>query len=86
MLRFVHYGVDALTQGVINTRIDGLPVRVYSLAKTIADCRKYRKRIRPNLALQPLDECIVQRKYSLERLRHFAAGKKALAPPVLFPY
>ena len=50
LLRFVRFGGDALTQGVINTRIDGVPVRVYSLAKTVADCLKYRKRIRPNLA------------------------------------
>ena len=50
LLRFVRFGGDALTQGVINTRIDGVPVRVYSVAKTVADCLKDRKRIRPNLA------------------------------------
>jgi predicted transcriptional regulator of viral defense system len=72
LMRFVRFGGCALTQGVINTRIDGVPVRVYSLAKTVADCLKYRKRIRPNLALQALEECIVQQKCSIERLRHFA--------------
>jgi predicted transcriptional regulator of viral defense system len=72
LLRLVRFGGDALTQGVISTRIDGVPVRVHSLAKTIVDCLKYRKRIHPNLALQALEECIVQRKCSLERLRHFA--------------
>jgi hypothetical protein len=45
---------------------------INSLAKTLADCLKYRNRIRANLAQQALDECIVQRKCSLERLRHFA--------------
>ena len=72
LLRFVRFGGAALTQGVINTRIDGVPVRVYSVAKTVADCLKYRKRIRPNLAQLALEECIVQRKCSIERLRHFA--------------
>jgi predicted transcriptional regulator of viral defense system len=72
LLRFVRFGGDALTQGVINTRIDGVPVRVYSVAKTLADCLKYRTRIRPNLAQQALEECIVHRKCSIERLRHFA--------------
>jgi predicted transcriptional regulator of viral defense system len=72
LLRFVRFGGNALTQGVINTRIDGVPIRVYSLAKTVADCLKYRKRIRPDLAQQALKECIVHGKCSIERLRHFA--------------
>lgn len=72
LLRFVRFGGKALTQGVINTRIDGVPVRVYSVAKTVADCLKYRKRIRPNLAQEALEEWIVHRKCSVERLRHFA--------------
>jgi predicted transcriptional regulator of viral defense system len=65
LLRFVRFGGDALTQGVINTRIDGVPVRVYSVAKTVADCLKYRKRTRPNLAQQALEKCIVHRKCSM---------------------
>ncbi len=72
LLRFVRFGGNALTQGVINTRIDGVPIRVYTLAKTVADCLKYRRRIRPDLAQQALEECVVHRKCSIERLRHFA--------------
>ena len=52
---FVRFGGDALTQGVINTSIDGVPIRVYSLAKAITDCLKYRKRLRPDLAQQALE-------------------------------
>lgn len=44
---------------------------MHSVAKTLVDCLKYRKRIRANLALHVLDQCIVQRKCSLERIRHF---------------
>jgi hypothetical protein len=40
-LRFVRFSGQALTQGVENIRIDGVPVRIYSAAKTIADCLKY---------------------------------------------
>jgi predicted transcriptional regulator of viral defense system len=72
LMRFVRFGGDAFTQGVINTRIDGVPIRVYSLAKTVADCLKYRKRIRPGLAEQMLEECTVRRRCNMERLRHFA--------------
>lgn len=72
LLRFVRFGGDAWTQGVINTRVDGVSIRVYSLAKTVADCLKYRKKIRANLALQMVENCIAQKSCSLERLRHFA--------------
>jgi predicted transcriptional regulator of viral defense system len=56
LIRFVRFGGNAFTQGVINIRIDGAPVRVYSFAKTVADCLKYRNGIRPGLAHQALEE------------------------------
>jgi len=71
-LRFVRFSGNALTQGVVNTRIDGVPVRIYSVAKTIADCLKYRKKIGLRLATLALREGIVQEKCSRERLHHFA--------------
>ena len=71
-LRFVRFSGDALTQGVVNTRIDGIPVRVYSVAKTVADCLKYRNKIGLETAVRGLRESFNQRKCSRERLLHFA--------------
>jgi predicted transcriptional regulator of viral defense system len=71
-LHFVRFSGQALTQGVINIRIGGVPVRVYSVAKTVADCLKYRKKIGTNIALLALKESLRQKKCSRERLRHFA--------------
>jgi len=71
-LRFVRFSGLALTQGVVNTKIDGVPVRIYSAAKTIADCLKYRRKIGRGLAAQILRETIAGKKCSEQRLRHFA--------------
>jgi predicted transcriptional regulator of viral defense system len=71
-LRFVRFSGQALTQGVENIRIDGVPVRIYSAAKTIADCLKYRKKLGGNLAVKVLRDSIAGRKCSEQRLRHFA--------------
>jgi predicted transcriptional regulator of viral defense system len=71
-LRFVRFSGDALTQGVVNIRIHGVPVRVYSVAKTLADCLKYRRKLGVKIATLALSESIAQRKCSKERLRHFA--------------
>jgi predicted transcriptional regulator of viral defense system len=61
-LRFVRFSGQALTQGVENIRIDGVPIRIYSAAKTIADCLKYRKKLGGNLAAKVLRESIARRK------------------------
>jgi predicted transcriptional regulator of viral defense system len=71
-LRFARFSGQALTQGVENIRIDGVPVRIYSAAKTIADCLKYRRKIGGNLAVKVLRESIARRKCSEQRLRHFS--------------
>jgi len=50
-MRFVRLSGKALTQGVVNMRIDGVPVQIYSTAKTVADCLKYRKKIGAEAAI-----------------------------------
>lgn len=71
-LRFVRFSGDALTQGVVNSRIDGIPVRVYSVAKTVADCFKYRNKIGVEMAVRGLREGLRQGRCSCERVQHFA--------------
>jgi predicted transcriptional regulator of viral defense system len=71
-LRFVRFSGEALTQGVVNTKIDGVPVRIYSAANTVADCLKYRRKIGSDLAVRILQESIAGKKFSEQRLRHFA--------------
>jgi predicted transcriptional regulator of viral defense system len=71
-LRLVRFSGEALTQGVVNARIDGVAVRIYSVAKTIADCLKYRKKMGRKFAAEILQEVIARNKCSEQRLRHFA--------------
>lgn len=71
-IRFVRFSGQALTQGVVNARIDGQPVRVYSVAKTVADCLKYRRRIGIETAMDAFQTSTGLNKCSRERLVHFA--------------
>jgi predicted transcriptional regulator of viral defense system len=71
-LRFVRFSGRALTQGVVNGRIDGVPVRIYSTAKTVADCFKYRRKLGIEVAVHPLQVSIQLKKCSRQRLLHFA--------------
>ena len=55
-LRIVRFSGDALTEGVENHIVDGVTVRVTSVAKTVADCFKYRNKIGLDVALEALRE------------------------------
>jgi len=71
-LRFVRFSGQALTQGVVNMRIDAEPVRVYSVAKTIADCLKYSRKLASAVLSKAVDEAIRETKCTRDRLIHYA--------------
>ncbi|MBE0418024.1 MAG: type IV toxin-antitoxin system AbiEi family antitoxin domain-containing protein [Coriobacteriia bacterium] len=58
--------------GIEEHVIDGVTVRVYSLAKTIADCFKFRNRIGTDVAVQALREALRGRRVRVEDLVRFA--------------
>jgi predicted transcriptional regulator of viral defense system len=63
---------DALTAGVETHVIEGVEVRVTCVAKTVADCFKYRSRIGLDVALEALRECLRERRASVADLLRYA--------------
>jgi len=63
----------AFTQGVEVHKIDGIPVRVYSPEKTIADCFKYRNKIGLDVTLEALKLYLQRRKVKTDELLRYAA-------------
>lgn len=55
-LRIVRFSAASLRHGVVTKRIDGTTVRVTSVAKTVADCFKFRNKIGLDVALEALRE------------------------------
>ncbi len=53
-LRFVHLSRPSLTEGVEDHSVDGVTVRVYSAAKTVADCFKFRNKLGVDVAVEAL--------------------------------
>ena len=60
-VRTAHFSGAAFTQGVETHNTDGVDVKVYGVAKTIADCFKYRHKIGLDVALEALRDCLRQR-------------------------
>jgi len=67
-VRIVRFGGRALTEGIEERNLAGVPVKVYSAAKTVADCFKYRNKVGLDVALEALTDCRRQRKASIEEL------------------
>lgn len=67
-LRILHYSGEAFTAGVETHQRKGGAVRVYSVAKTVADSFKFRNRIGLDVAIEALREGWQQRRFTLEEL------------------
>jgi predicted transcriptional regulator of viral defense system len=71
-LRIVHFSKTALNAGVEEHQIEGVNVHVYSPAKTVADCFKYRNKIGLDVAIEALRECRRARHCTMDDLWHYA--------------
>ena len=71
-IRPVHFSGSALTQGVEEHVIEKVPVRIYSAAKTVADCFKARNKIGLDVALEALRDYWRKRKGTMDDLVRFA--------------
>jgi predicted transcriptional regulator of viral defense system len=61
-----------LTAGVEIHQIEGIPVRVFCPAKTIADCFKFRNLVGLDVAMEALRDCYRRRLCSVAELLHYA--------------
>jgi predicted transcriptional regulator of viral defense system len=67
-MRFVRFSGEAWAYGVEEHPVEGVPVRVYGPAKTVADCFKYRNKIGLDVALEALRDTWRQRRASMDEL------------------
>ncbi|MBF0108700.1 MAG: type IV toxin-antitoxin system AbiEi family antitoxin domain-containing protein [Magnetococcales bacterium] len=72
-LRIVRFSGAALTEGVQEHLVEGVPVRVTSVAKTVADCFKYRNKIGLDIAIEALQMSWKEKRFQMDELWHFAA-------------
>ena len=55
-LRIARFSGEAFTEGVETHSVEGVEIRVYSAAKTVADCFKYRNKIGVDVAVEALKD------------------------------
>ncbi|HRH79606.1 MAG TPA: AbiEi antitoxin N-terminal domain-containing protein [Thiobacillaceae bacterium] len=83
-LRIVRFSGAALTEGVEEHVVDGVAVRVTGVAKTVADCFKYRNKIGLDVALEALREAWREKRMTSDDLWRYA--KVCRVANVMRPY
>jgi predicted transcriptional regulator of viral defense system len=83
-LKMVQFGGLTYGEGIEVHRRDNITIRVYSIAKTIADCFKYRNTIGLDVAIEALKEAHARKTFKMDELWHFA--KVCRIAKVIRPY
>lgn len=74
----------SLTEGRVEHLLEGVPVKIYEPAKTVADCFKFRNVVGLDVAIESLRECLREKRATIDELVHF--GKICRVDRVMRPY
>jgi predicted transcriptional regulator of viral defense system len=83
-LHIVRFSRKTLAYGVQEHSIEGVIVRVFAPAKTVADCFRYRNKIGLDVALEALRECKRKRRATTDDI--WKAAKACRVANVMRPY
>jgi predicted transcriptional regulator of viral defense system len=83
-LRIVRLSGPSLTDGIESHQVEGVPVRVYSAAKTVADCFKFRNKIGLDVAVEALKDSLRQKKTTINEIYRYS--KICRVSNVIRPY
>lgn len=83
-IRIVHMSGPALRSGVESHVIEGVEVGIFSAAKTVADCFKFRNKVGLDVAIEALRDYLRREPGSVEKLWRFA--KICRVAQVMRPY
>jgi predicted transcriptional regulator of viral defense system len=71
-MRVFSFSGECFSAGIERHRIEGVTVRVYSVAKTVADCFKHRSKVGLDVAMEALREGWRERRFTMDELQRFA--------------
>jgi len=83
-LRVVRLSGPSLTEGIENHKVEGVPIRVYSVAKTVADCFKFRNKVGLDVAIEALKDALREKRATVNEIYRYA--KVCRVSNVIRPY
>jgi predicted transcriptional regulator of viral defense system len=83
-LRVVNVSTAVFDLGIEEHRIEGQTVRIYSVARTVADCFRFRNKVGLDVALEALTDAWRSKRLKIDELNRIA--KKLRVKRVMQPY
>jgi predicted transcriptional regulator of viral defense system len=83
-IKMVQFTGEAFTAGIEEVERDGVRLRVYGVAKTVADCFKHRNKIGLDVALEALKDARSRNKASVDEI--WRCAKVCRVANVMRPY
>ncbi|MDB5970271.1 MAG: transcriptional regulator [Hydrocarboniphaga sp.] len=83
-LRVFRFSAESLAWGVETHKVDGALLRVTGVAKTVADCFKFRNKIGLDVALEALQESVRYKRVTMDQL--WQAAQVCRVTNVMQPY
>lgn len=74
----------AYSAGIETHTIDGVPVKIYSAEKTVADCFKFRNKLGRRVAVEALKDYLSQPNFAMDQLLRYAETDRVAT--VMLPY
>jgi predicted transcriptional regulator of viral defense system len=84
VIRGVRFADPYLDHGIETHMIEGVPVRVFGIAKTIADCFRNKRQVGSSIAIEGLQETLRQRKATPAEI--MAEAERGRAGKTILPY
>ncbi len=83
-LRVFRFAGEAFSAGIETHVIEGVAVRIYSPAKTVVDCFRYRNQIGLDVAVEAIRDCLRERKGTINEIWQYAKLRRVTS--VIRPY
>lgn len=83
-IRVIRFADNYLDDDIIVENIEGVPVRIFGVAKTVADCFRHRNKIGYDVAIESLQQALRQRKATPAAIAEHAAKRGVFN--VMLPY
>ena len=71
-VQFYHFSQNSWKAGIEEHKMDGYTVRIYNLAKTIADCFKFRSKVGVDVAHKALTNAVLERHVAPAEIMRYA--------------
>lgn len=83
-LQMIHVTGKTYSEGINTVVCDQVPIKIFSPAKTVVDCFKFRNKIGLDVALEALKDALHQKKVTSDELFYFAKIERVVK--IIMPY